>query len=70
MDEPPPVTAERNQDYRCTDDAYPRKNHRITDDKEEIVVSAKESDVEATISAEAEASGTPGKRAATACRDL
>jgi TonB family protein len=50
VDEPPPVTAERNQDYRCTDDGTLA---RIidTDDKEEIVVSAKESDVQATVSA-------------------
>lgn len=47
--DPPPVTAERNQDYRCTEDG---SLARIidTDDKEEIVLSAKESDVRATIS--------------------
>ncbi len=48
-DEPPPVTAERNQDYRCTDDGTLARIIE-PDDKEEIVVSAKESDVRATIS--------------------
>ena len=57
VDEPPPVTAERNQDYRCTDDGTLA---RIIDpdDKEEIVVSAKESDVGATISAKPKPSYT------------
>ena len=57
VDEPPPVTAEKNQDYRCTDDGTLA---RIidTDDKEEIVVSAKESDVGATISAKPKPSYT------------
>jgi TonB family protein len=49
VDEPSPVTAERNQDYRCTEDGTLA---RIIDpdDKEEIVVSAKESDVQVVIS--------------------
>ena len=57
VDEPPPVTSEKNQDYRCTDDGTLA---RIidTDDKEEIVVSAKESDVGATISAKPKPSYT------------
>jgi len=57
VDEPPPVTAEKNQDYRCTDDGTLA---RIidADDKEEIVVSAKESDVGATISAKPKPSYT------------
>lgn len=57
VDEPPPVTAERNQEYRCTDDGTLA---RIidTDDKEELVVSAKESDVRATISAKPKPSYT------------
>ena len=55
--EPPPVTAEKNQDYRCTDDGTLA---RIidSDDKEEIVVSAKESDVGAAISAKPKPSYT------------
>jgi TonB family protein len=55
--DPPPVTAEKNQDYRCTDDGTLA---RIIDpdDKEEIVVSAKESDVQATISAKPKPSYT------------
>ena len=57
VEEPPPVTAERNQDYRCTDDGTLA---RIidTDDKEELVVSAKESDERATISAKPKPSYT------------
>jgi TonB family protein len=57
VDEPPPVTAERNQDYRCTDDGTLA---RIidTDDKEELVVSAKDSDVRAAISAKPKPSYT------------
>jgi protein TonB len=57
VDEPPPVTAEKNQDYRCTEDG---SLARIIDpdDKEEIVVSAKESDVGATISAKPKPSYT------------
>jgi TonB family protein len=57
IEEPPPVTAERNQDYRCTDDGTLA---RIIDedDKEELVVSAKESDVRATISAKPKPSYT------------
>ena len=57
VEEPPPVTAERNQEYRCTDDGTLA---RIidTDDKEELVVSAKESDVRATISAKPKPSYT------------
>jgi len=57
VDEAPPVTAERNQDYRCTDDGTLA---RIidSDDKEELVVSAKNSDVRATISAKPKPSYT------------
>jgi protein TonB len=57
IDEPPPVTAERNQDYRCTDDGTLA---RIidADDKEELVVSAKETDVRAAISAKPKPSYT------------
>jgi protein TonB len=56
-DDPPPVTAERNQDYRCTEDG---SLARIIepDDKEEMVVSAKESDVRAAISAKPKPSYT------------
>jgi TonB family protein len=46
--EPPPVTAEKNQDYRCTDDG---SLLRILDDVEvtERIVSAKEADERARI---------------------
>jgi len=46
--EPPPVTAEKNQDYRCTDD---NGLARILDagDATERIVSAKEADVRAQI---------------------
>jgi protein TonB len=57
IDEPPPVTAERNQDYRCTDDGTLARIIDL-DDKEEIVVSAKESDVRAAISAKPKPSYT------------
>jgi protein TonB len=55
--EPPPVTAERNQDYRCTEDG---SLARIIepDDKEELVVPAKDADVRATISAKPKPSYT------------
>ena len=55
--DPPPATAEKNQDYRCTDDGT---FARIIDpdDKEEIVVSAKEANVQATISAKPKPSYT------------
>ena len=56
-DEPPPVTAEKKQDYFCTEDG---SLARIIDpdDQEEIVVSAKDSDVRATISAKPKPSYT------------
>ena len=62
-----PVTAEKNQDYRCTEDgSLPRIIG--ADDAEEIVVSAKEADASATITAkprpsytrEAQRSGVQG----------
>ena len=51
------VTAEKDQDYRCTEDGTLA---RIidADDKEEIVVSAKEADVRASISAKPKPSYT------------
>lgn len=60
-DEPPPVTAEKNQDYRCTEDG---SLARIIepDDTEEVVVSAKEADVRATISAKPKPSYTKEAR--------
>jgi len=47
-DEPPPVTAEKNQDYRCTDD---NGLERILDatDATEKVVSSKEADQQAQV---------------------
>ena len=60
--EPPPqVTAEKNQDYRCT---YDGSLARIieADDNEEAVVSAKEADVRATISAKPKPSYTKEAR--------
>jgi len=51
------VTAEKNQDYRCTDDG---SLARIidADDKEELVVSAKEADVRAAMTAKPKPSYT------------
>jgi TonB family protein len=48
QDEPPPVTAERNQDYRCTDD---NSLARILDpvDEREHILSAKDVDTRAVI---------------------
>jgi TonB family protein len=53
----PPVTAEKKQDYRCTEDG---SLDRIIDpdDAEEIVVSAKDSDVRASLSAKPKPSYT------------
>ena len=60
-DEPPPVTAEKNQDYRCTEDG---SLARIIepDDLAEFVVSAKEVDVRATITAKPKPSYTKEAR--------
>ena len=60
-DEPPPVTAEKNQDYRCTEDG---SLARIIepDDTAELVVSAKEADVRATITAKPKPSYTKEAR--------
>jgi TonB family protein len=60
-DEPPPVTAEKNQDYRCTDDG---SLARILDaeDLGELVVSAKETDARATITAKPKPSYTKEAR--------
>ncbi len=60
-DEPPPVTAEKNQDYRCTEDG---SLARIIepDDRAELVVSAKEADVRATITAKPKPSYTKEAR--------
>ena len=55
--DPPAITAERNQDYRCTEDGSLARIIEA-DDKEELVVSAKESDVRATISAKPKPSYT------------
>ncbi|HEY6231962.1 MAG TPA: energy transducer TonB [Pyrinomonadaceae bacterium] len=48
--EPPPVTAEKNQDYRCSEDG---SLARILDPEDigELVVSSKEADARATITA-------------------
>lgn len=56
-DEAAAVTAEKNQDYRCTDDG---SLARIIDpdDMEELVVSAKDADVRATITAKPKPSYT------------
>lgn len=55
--EPVPVTAEKNQDYRCTEDGTLA---RITDpdDMEELAVSAKDADVRAIITAKPKPSYT------------
>jgi TonB family protein len=59
--EPPPVTAEKNQDYRCTDDGTLA---RILDpdDIGEVVVAAKETDVRATITTKPKPSYTRDAR--------
>jgi protein TonB len=59
--DPPTVTAEKNQDYRCTEDG---SLARILepDDTTELVVSAKEVDVRATISAKPKPSYTKEAR--------
>ena len=61
IDEPPPVTAEKNQDYRCTNDG---SLARIIDpeDFSEAVVSAKEADVRAEITAKPKPSYTKEAR--------
>lgn len=57
QEEPPAVTAEKNQEYRCTDDG---SLARIldTDSIDELVVSPKEVDVRAVISAKPKPSYT------------
>jgi TonB family protein len=49
-DDPPPVTAEKNQDYRCTDDGSLARILE-TDDIGELVVSTKEVDTRLEIKA-------------------
>ncbi|HEV7745743.1 MAG TPA: energy transducer TonB [Pyrinomonadaceae bacterium] len=58
---PPQVTAEKNQDYRCTDDGSLARIIEA-DDIEEVVVSPKEADVRATISAKPKPSYTKEAR--------
>lgn len=60
-DEPPSVTAEKNQDYRCTEDG---SLARILDpdDNTELVVSVKEADVRAVITAKPKPSYTKEAR--------
>jgi len=60
-DEPAPVTAEKNQDYRCTDDG---SLARIIDpdDAAELGVSPKEADVRASITAKPKPSYTKEAR--------
>ncbi|HEV7798685.1 MAG TPA: energy transducer TonB [Pyrinomonadaceae bacterium] len=60
-DEPPPVTAEKNQDYRCSEDG---SLARIldTDDIGELVVSPKDVDVRAVITAKPKPSYTKEAR--------
>ena len=55
--EPPPVTAEKNEEYRCTDDG---SLARILDpnDNPELVVSAKDTDTPAAITAKPKPSYT------------
>jgi len=61
QDEPPPVNAERNQDYRCTED---RSLARIleTDATDEPVLSAKEVDARTVITAKPRPSYTKEAR--------
>lgn len=59
--DPPPVTAEKNQDYRCTEDG---SLARIIDpeDISELVVSPKDADVRATVTAKPKPSYTKEAR--------
>jgi TonB family protein len=56
-DEPPPVTAEKNQDYRCSEDGSLARILEI-DDIAELVVSAKDADARAVIMAKPKPSYT------------
>jgi TonB family protein len=60
-DEPPPVTAEKNQDYRCTDDGSLARILE-TDAIDELVLSAKEVDARAVITAKPRPSYTKEAR--------
>jgi periplasmic protein TonB len=60
-DEPPPVTAEKDQDYRCSEDGSLARILE-TDDIGELVVSAKEVDTRATITAKPKPSYTKQAR--------
>jgi len=60
-DEPPPVTAEKNQDYRCTEDGTLARILE-PDDVGETVISAKEADVRATITTKPKPSYTRDAR--------
>ena len=56
-DEPPPVTAEKNQDYRCTEDGSLARILE-TNTIDELVLSAKEVDTRAVITAKPKPSYT------------
>jgi periplasmic protein TonB len=56
-DEPPPVTAEKNQDYRCSEDGSLARIIDV-DDLGELVVAAKETDARAVIVAKPKPSYT------------
>jgi TonB family protein len=60
-EEPPPVTAEKNQEYRCTDDGSLARILE-TDPVDELVISAKEADVRAVITAKPKPSYTKEAR--------
>lgn len=60
-DDPPPVTAETNQDYRCTDDGSLARILE-TDDIGEVVVSTKDVDLRAVITAKPKPSYTKEAR--------
>jgi protein TonB len=60
-DEPPPVTAEKNQDYRCTEDGSLARILE-TDTIDELVLSAKEVDTRAVITAKPRPSYTKEAR--------
>lgn len=61
QEEPPPVTAEKNQDYRCTEDGSLARILETTP-IDELVVSAKEVDVRAVITAKPKPSYTKEAR--------
>lgn len=61
QEEPPPVTAEKNQEYRCTEDGTLGRILE-TDSVDELVVSAKDVDTRAVVTAQPKPSYTKEAR--------